>query len=76
VGPLRATWERWKKIAHAVGVVQTRGLMLLLFALVAVPTGVMMRLSGDRLRLKQPKDGNWVPHEHQDQNIDSARRQF
>ncbi|HYD49851.1 MAG TPA: hypothetical protein VEB21_15950 [Terriglobales bacterium] len=50
--------------------------MLLLFALVAVPTGVMMRLSGDRLRLKQPKDGNWVPHEHQDQNIDSARRQF
>lgn len=76
MGPLRATWEHWKQLAHAIGVVQTRGLMFLLFVFVAVPTGVFMRLSGDRLRLKLPKDGNWVPHQHQDQNIEAARRQF
>jgi hypothetical protein len=76
VSLLRSTWERWKQFAHAVGVVQTRGLMLLLYALVAVPTGFFMRLSGDRLRLKHQKDGNWVPHRQEEQSIDTARRQF
>jgi hypothetical protein len=76
VGLMRATWERWKKIAHAIGVVQTRVLMIGFFFLFAVPLGLLMRLSGDRLRLKPPSGTNWVPHAHQEQSLETARRQF
>lgn len=76
MGFLKEIWQRWSLYAKAVGVVQTRGIMVFLYIFIAVPTGILMRMSGDRLRLKHPSDGNWVPHDHQAQSIEAARRQF
>ncbi len=72
----RATWERWKKIAHAIGVVQTRILMILFFFLVVFPLGLVMRLTGDPLHLKEPKGSNWTAVRDEEQNLSTARRQF
>ena len=73
---LRATWTRWKKIARAVGVVQTRILMVCLYFIFVLPVGVVARLNGDPLRLKRPTGGNWTPHQDEKASIESARRQF
>jgi hypothetical protein len=43
---LRVAWTRWKKIARAIGVVQTRILMVCLYFIFVLPLGVVMRLSG------------------------------
>lgn len=76
VGLVRSAWERWKQIAHAIGVVQTRLLMILFFFVVAFPLGLVMRLSGDKLRLKPPAGSNWTPHPDEPQNLEAARRQY
>ena len=68
--------HRWTPMAHSLGVVQTRILMVVFYLFLAVPTGILMRLSGDRLHLKRPKDGNWHPHRHEDQSLETAKRQF
>ena len=73
---LRATWTRWKKIARAVGVVQTRILMVCLYFIFVLPVGVVARLSGDPLRLKRPTGSNWTPHRDEEASIESVRRQF
>jgi len=75
-GFLRATWERWKKIARAVGVVQTRILMVVFYFILVVPIGAIMRLRGDPLRLKNREGSNWTPHRHEDASLETARRQF
>src|SRR5438093_4198056 len=75
-GFLRATWERWKKIGRAVGVVQTRLLMVVFYFLVVLPLGLIMRLSGDPLRLKPAAGSNWTPHRHEKASLDTARKQF
>lgn len=75
-GFLRASWHRWTQLAHSIGVVQTRILMVGFYIVLAMPTGIFMRLTGDRLRLKRPKDGNWMPHRDEPQSLDTARRQF
>lgn len=72
----RQVFNYWMQFAQAIGVVQTRILMVFFYVLVALPTGILVRLSGDRLRLKHPKDGNWVPHEDRKQSLDTAKRQF
>jgi hypothetical protein len=75
-GFLRAAWAHWKKIAHAVGVVQTRVLMVVFYFIVVLPIGLVLRSSGDPLHLKEPKGGNWTPHRHEEPSLDTARRQF
>ena len=75
-GLLRRAWERWKKAAHAIGVVQTRGLMLMIYLVVALPTGLLLRLFRDPLHLRRRADGNWTPSHQPDPNLENARRQF
>jgi hypothetical protein len=75
-GYLRRVWNHWKQVAHAVGVVQTRFFMLLIYALVVVPTGLLMRLSRDPLHLKAPEHGNWTTARQNERNVEAARRQF
>jgi hypothetical protein len=72
---LRA-WDRWRKAAHAIGVVQTRFLMLLIYIAVVLPTGLFMRALRDPLRLRHPTDGNWSPAKQEKPTIETARRQF
>ena len=76
MNPLRGAWLHWKRLAHAVGVVQTRFLMVGFYFLVVLPLGLVMRLADDKLRLQRPQGSCWVPHAHEDQSIDTARRQF
>jgi hypothetical protein len=74
--PLRAGWEHWKKLAHAVGVVQTRFLLVVFYFLFVMPLGLVMRLTQDKLQLRRPTGSCWAPHAHEEQSIEAARRQF
>ncbi len=76
VEALKAVWDRWKQLAKAVGVVQTRLLMIALYFALVFPIGLLARLSGDPLHLKAPKGSNWTPHRHEDPGLDTIRRQF
>ena len=76
VGFLRAIWDHWKRMARAVGVVQTRILMVGFYFVFVFPLGLVMRVSGDPLHLKQRSGSNWTPHRDQEANLDTARRQF
>src|SRR5262245_3870529 len=75
-GFLAGTWQRWKKIARAVGVVQTRLLMVTFYFLVVLPLGLFMRMRGDPLHLKPTAGSNWTPHRSEKASLESARRQF
>jgi hypothetical protein len=75
-GYLRRVWDHWRQVAHAIGVVQTRFLMLLIYAIVVVPTGVLMRMFRDPLRLRPPAAGNWTAVRPPERSVEAARRQF
>jgi len=75
-GFFRGSWHRWTQMAHSIGVVQTRVLMVVFYLLVALPTGIFLRLSSDRLQLKRGKEGNWHPHRQEEQSLQTAKRQF
>ncbi len=72
----RRAWERWKRIAHAIGVVQTRIIMFLFFIVVVLPVGLILRLLRDPLHFKHPERTNWTPHRQEPHTLESAQRQF
>ena len=71
----RRAFERWRKAAHAIGVVQTRGLMVLMYAFMVLPMGLLARLSRDPLQLRPPENGNWHECKQSPRTIETARRQ-
>jgi len=76
IGFIRTAWDHWKKIARAIGVVQTRLLMVLIYFVFVLPLGLIMRIRSDPLHLKPGAGSNWTPHSYEPPSLDSARRQF
>lgn len=74
-GVHRRIYDRWRRAAHAVGIVQTRVIMMGIYLTVVVPTGVLMRLFRDPLHLRPPERSNWGPVRQIERTLDAARRQ-
>ncbi len=72
----RRAYDQWRRGAHAIGVVQTRFIMLTLYLLAVVPTGLLMKLRSDPLQLRRPENTNCRPARHEEHDLDHARRQF
>jgi len=72
----KRVWNQWRRGAHAIGVVQTRFLMLLIYIFVVVPTGVLLKMSSDPLHLQEPKDTNCQETPQPERDLENARRQF
>jgi hypothetical protein len=72
----RRIWDQWRRGAHAIGVVQTRFIMLLIYIVVVVPTGLLMRMSSDPLHLQPPAETNCQAARQEQRNLETARRQF
>ena len=69
-------WNQWRRAAHAIGVVQTRFLMLLIYLTVVVPTGLLLKLSSDPLHLKPQAKTNCQTASQEERTLENARRQF
>ncbi len=69
-------WTQWRRAAHAIGVVQTRCLMFVIYILVVVPTGALLKMSSDPMHLRPPDKTNCLPASHAERSVEAARRQF
>jgi hypothetical protein len=67
-------WERWKRIAHAIGNFQARVLLTILYLLLVLPFGLAVRLFADPLRIRKRPHG-WLEHPAADStDLEWARR--
>lgn len=73
---LRALWKGWLRIARAIGTLNTIVLLTILYWLVVVPLGLILRLLGqDPLRVRRGSETTlW--HEKRPLHLDSLHRQF
>jgi hypothetical protein len=56
---LKALWKAWTLIAHIIGNFQARVLLTILYVLLVLPFGVIVRLFADPLRIKKRPD-HWL----------------
>jgi hypothetical protein len=71
---LKALWEGWKRIAHKIGNFQARVLLTVLYAILVLPFGVIVRLFSDPLRIKH-RPGQWIEHPQEAQDMSWAHKQ-
>ena len=72
---LRATLsENWKKFGHAVGNVQARALLTLVYAVLILPFGLAVRFFSDSMHTKKRAE-SWFDHPATPNTLEEARRQ-
>jgi hypothetical protein len=71
---LKSFWAAWSRLAKKIGNVQARVLLTVMYAVVLLPFGVMVRLFSDPLRVKN-RPTEWLNHLHEAMDMAWARRQ-
>jgi len=71
---LKRLWEGWKKIAHAIGNFQARILLTVIYGVLILPFGLIVRLFSDSLRTKKRPEA-WLDYPPVSNEIEKARHQ-
>jgi len=74
----RKIWEGWKKVAHAIGVFQTKLILsILYFIVIAIAATISRLLLQDLLdRRYKSKKPLWKKREQLEPSLEMAKRQF
>jgi hypothetical protein len=71
---LNRFWAGWTRLAHKIGNFQARVLLTVLYALLVLPFGIVVRVFADPLRIKE-RPARWLDHPDEASDLKSARKQ-
>jgi hypothetical protein len=71
---LKKAWAAWKQIAHKIGDFQARVLLTVIYAVLILPFGLLVRLFSDSLNIKKPP-AHWFDHPQEANTLERARYQ-
>lgn len=66
--------EGWKKIGHAIGNVQARILLTVIYSVLILPFGLVVRLFSDSMHMKKRPE-KWFDHPPAPNTLEEAHRQ-
>lgn len=73
---LQRIWERWKIIAHHIGVFQSRVILTLFYFILLLPIGIIFGFFKDALGIKAKYATTWRNKEKQSVAMEEMKEQF
>jgi hypothetical protein len=67
-------WESWKVVSRKIGTFQARVLLTILYAVLVLPFGLMVRWLADPLRIKK-RPTQWLDYTDAASDMRGAKRQ-
>ena len=71
---LKVIWKAWTRIAHIIGNFQARVLLTILYVVLVLPFGVIVRLFADPLRIKKRPE-KWLAETAEAYDMQWAQKQ-
>jgi hypothetical protein len=71
---IKRGWQAWTRLGHKIGNFQARVLLTILYGVVVLPFGLVVRWFGDPLRIKHRPVG-WLDHPEESYDMKWAQRQ-
>lgn len=69
-------WHRWALLSKKIGDVQARLLLGIVYILIVLPMGGLLRAVSDPLGLKPGSGSNWIKRNVTHLKLEDAKRQF
>jgi hypothetical protein len=74
MGAFKRFWGRWKCLARALGDFQARIFLTIIYAVLVLPFGLVVRLFSDALKTKR-RPTAWLDYPPISTDLEKARRQ-
>ena len=71
---LKVIWKAWTRIAHIIGNFQARVLLTILYLVLVLPFGLIVRLFADPLRIKKRPE-KWLAETAEAYDLQWAQKQ-
>jgi hypothetical protein len=71
---LKRLWAAWKRIARAIGNIQARILLTLIYAVLVLPFGLAVRFFSDSMNIKR-RPVKWFDYPEVAKDLEQARHQ-
>jgi hypothetical protein len=71
---VKRAWKVWTRVAHEIGNFQARVLLTVIYAILVLPFGIVVRLFADPLRIKKRPD-RWLDRVDEANDVHGAQRQ-
>ncbi len=71
---LKKLWAGWKRVAHTIGDFQARALLTVVYAVLVLPFGLVVRCCSDFLTTKK-RPRVWLDYPQHANDLKSARQQ-
>lgn len=71
---MKRIWQAWTRLVHKIGNFQARVVLTVIYAVLVLPFGVIVRLFADPLRIRK-RPTRWLDHPDEAMNMEWARRQ-
>ena len=75
MGLIRNLWSAWKKLAHKIGVFQSK-VIPSVFYLLLLPFGFLFSFFKDALKMKMERKSTWEDKTSQSETIAELRQQY
>ncbi|HAA74641.1 TPA: hypothetical protein DCE37_05925 [Candidatus Latescibacteria bacterium] len=72
----RKLYQKWMAIANVIGNFNSRVVLSLLYAIVVLPFGLVVRVFADPLAIRRRKSSAWTTPRGATKSVEDARRQF
>jgi len=72
---LKRLWEAWKRLAHRIGDFQARVILTVLYAVLVLPFGLVVRFFTDPLRIRR-RPAEWLDRSDNPPDPTFARKQW
>ena len=73
---LKRFWQAWLKFGHWMGDQVARVVLVVFYFTIALPFGLLVRLTQDPLDIRRKERAGWLGREPKDKTLDDARRAF
>jgi len=68
-------WQYWKKIAHRIGIFQSKLVLTLFYFTLLLPVGIVFSLFKDVLGIKTEKQSAWITKVKQAETLAEMKKQ-
>jgi hypothetical protein len=74
---LRCLWNKWKAVAHSIGLFQSRIILTLFYFIIMLPAGIVFSFFKNELGIKNKnRSTGWIGKKQQCQTLEEMRRQY
>ena len=72
----KSAWKQWMRIAMVIGNFISRYVLTIIYAIVVLPFGLVVRIFGDPLAIRGKRSSAWTDIKHPTRTIEEGRKQF